>query len=74
MGRQMQQNVFDLLLHSLEIYGALYLFYIALWLFLLPSCWALSSAKDLPKKMFPIELEFNNLSLKKLDEMHSEEN
>ncbi len=31
MGRQMQQNAVDFLLHSLEIYGALYLFYIALW-------------------------------------------
>ncbi len=31
MGRQMGQNAVDFLLHSLEIYGALYLFYIALW-------------------------------------------
>jgi hypothetical protein len=31
MGRQMRQNAVDFLLHSLEIYGALYLFYIALW-------------------------------------------
>jgi hypothetical protein len=31
MGWQMQQNAVDFLLHSLEIYGALYLFYIALW-------------------------------------------
>jgi hypothetical protein len=30
MGRQMRQNVVDFLLHSLEIYGALYLFYTAL--------------------------------------------
>ncbi len=27
----MRQNAVDFLLHSLEIYGALYLFYIALW-------------------------------------------
>jgi hypothetical protein len=31
MGRQMRQNAVDFLLHSPEIYGALYLFYIALW-------------------------------------------
>jgi hypothetical protein len=31
MGRQMRQNAVDFLLHSLEIYGALYLFYTALW-------------------------------------------
>ncbi len=31
MGRQMRQNAVDFLLHSLEIYGALYVFYIALW-------------------------------------------
>ncbi len=31
MGWQMRQNAVDFLLHSLEIYGTLYLFYIALW-------------------------------------------
>ncbi len=31
MGRQMRQNAVDFLLHSLEIYGALYLFHTALW-------------------------------------------
>jgi hypothetical protein len=30
MGQQMRQNVVNFLLHSLEIYDALYLFYIAL--------------------------------------------
>jgi hypothetical protein len=32
MRQQMRQNAVDFLLHSLEIHGALYLFYIALWL------------------------------------------
>jgi hypothetical protein len=32
MALQMQQKAVDFLLHCLEIYGTLYLFYTALWL------------------------------------------
>jgi hypothetical protein len=38
MGQQMQQNAVDFLLHSLEIYGALYLFYTALCSYAAVSC------------------------------------
>ncbi len=46
MGQQIQQNVVDFLLDPIEIYGALYLFYIALWLKLNSENWKTKKNKD----------------------------